>query len=164
MAVTYTGDPSATDEAAVRFEIGDTNVNAPIFQDAEIAWAILNETGTAAGSPATITNGPLYSAAARCFEVLARQLSTQADNQVGSLRTQYAKASENAAKRAAELRMKASSFYAPYVGGQSYQEKESFAQDTDKIAPLFRIRQYNNPWSGPQDALAPEDFGPPLTS
>lgn len=151
MAFTYSQDPTTSDVDAVRFEIQDTNAAAPLLQDAEVAWAILNETATPAGEPTTLTDGPLYASAARCCEVLARNLARQADVEVGSLKTTYSNAAKTFAERASELREKASGYAAPYAGGLSHSEKQSFRQDPDVVQPKFRRDEFGNPWAGPRD-------------
>jgi hypothetical protein len=160
MSWTYTGDPTASDVAAVRFEIQDTNQTAPLLQDEEIEFAIMDETGTAAQTPQVITGGPLYSSAARCCEVLARNFSMQADRILGALTETYSKMAINYANQAKELRAKASGYGAPYVGGQSESEKEGFRQNQDLPRPKFRRSQFDNSYAG----WADRDGGlPPMT-
>ena len=161
---TYSGDPSLMDKDAVRFEIQDTNASSPLFQDAEITWAILNETGTPAGAPTTMTTGNIYRASARLMETLSRLFAAQADSQVGSLKLTYSKQAAVYAERAAELRAKAIGMNAPYAGGQSISEKITAQTNTDLPLPLFTRQQDSNPWAGyPQDSpLDGEDFGPPV--
>lgn len=148
MAFNYAGDPSVSDVAAVRFEIQDTDSAAPLLTDAEVSWAILSETGTAAGEPATISQGPLFASAARCLEALARNFAAQADTETGTLKVTYSKQATTYAERAKELRSKASGYYAPYAGGQSRSEKEGWEDDDDKIGPLFRRKQFDSPYTG----------------
>jgi hypothetical protein len=145
---TYNGNPGASDVSAVRFEIQDTNASAPLLQDGEIAWAILNETSTAAATPAVLTGGPLFASAARCCEVLARQLAMQADTVEGALSQTYSAAAKNYAEQAVALRLKASGYHAPYAGGQSWSEKEGFQQDPDTVDPTFSRGEFNNPYAG----------------
>lgn len=148
MAWTYDGDPSSSDVAAVRFEVQDTDVNAQLLQDGEVSWAILQETGNAAATPAVLTQGPLFASAARCLEVIAVNLSRQADTEIGQMKVAYANAAKSAAQRAQELRTKASSFYAPYAGGLSVSEKEGWRQDTDLVRPKFRRGEFDNHFGG----------------
>jgi hypothetical protein len=162
MPFTYSGDPSSADKDAVRFEIGDTLASAPIFQDAEIDWAILNETGVTAGSPTTMTTQNVYRSGARCLEVLAGQLAAQADSTVGSLKLQYSKAAQNTTLRAKQLRDRAIGMTAPYAGGQSISEKEGFRQNDDLAVPLFTRREFDNPYAGAGGVSASwPDYGPP---
>lgn len=161
MAFTYSGDPNSADRDAVRLEIGDTNPAAPIFQDAEIAWVIVTETGLTAGTPTTLDTQNVYRSAARCFEVLAGRLSMQADSTVGSLKLQYSKAAEKTLVRARQLRDRAVGLSSPYAGGQSASEKDGWRSDTDLPAPLFSRREFDNPWAGSTNTAYWPDYGPP---
>lgn len=162
MAFTYAGDPSASDIAAVRFEIQDTNSKSPLLQDAEIGWAILQETGIVAETPAALQPGPLFSAAARCCEALARLFAAQADEQIGQLKVTYTKQADQYNTRAAELREKASSMGVPYVGGQSISEKRGFAENPDAVEPAFSRDEFDSPWTGQDQGVNQSDFGPPF--
>lgn len=72
LIVTATGSPStltydlSTDVGKVRFEIDDTDVEAPELQDAEIESALVDE-------------GTVLSASAKCCEVLARRYARAYD-------------------------------------------------------------------------------------
>lgn len=162
MAFSYSGDPSQSDKDAVRFEIGDTVASAPIFQDAEINYAILTETGFTAGAPTTLNTADVYRSSARCFEILAGRMSAQADSTVGSLKLQYSKSAQNATLRAKQLRDRAIGMNAPYAGGQSISEKEGFRQDSDLPVPLFTRREFDNPYGGAGGvSVYWPDYGPP---
>lgn len=163
MTWTYAGDPSVSDIAAVRFEIQDTNGNAPLLADAEVAYAILQETGQAASIDGVVLiDGPLYAAAARCCEVLARNLAMQADTETGTLKQTYSTAAQTYALRAAELRAKASGYNAPYAGGQSWSEKESWRQNPDTVNPSFRRDEWSNPYTGGRNNALDTAALPPL--
>lgn len=156
MSVTYTGNPAVSDVAAVRFEIGDTDLAAPLLQDEEIAWAVLSETGvTASPDGVTLVDGPFFAAAARCCEVLAVNLSRQADTEVGSLKETYSKAAQNATKSAQALRAKASGFNAPYAGGQSISEKVGFRENEDAVQPKFRRGDFDSTYISRDLGLPP---------
>jgi hypothetical protein len=159
---TYSGDPSSSDKDAVRFEISDTNPSSPLLQDGEVDWAILSETGTAAGAPTTLSTGNIYRSAARCMETLSRLFAAQADTQLGSLKLTYSQQAGTYAERAAELRAKAQGMNAPYAGGQSLSEKQAAEQDTDAVPPLFTRKEWSNPWTGAVRGFDAEDFGPPV--
>jgi hypothetical protein len=131
---TYTGDPTVSDVAAVRFEIQDTDVNAPLLQDEEIAYAILQETTVAAGTPQTIVPPYTYLAAARCLEALSRRFAAQADSEIGSLKLTYSKQAVNYATRAAEMRAKGAGGFSP----ESTQKHHR---------PAFRRDQFDTPYA-----------------
>lgn len=159
---TYSGDPSSADKDAVRFEISDTNPASPLLQDGEVEWAILSETGSAAGEPTSLSTADVYRSAARCMESVSRLFAAQADTEFGSLKTTYSKQAQTYAERAAELRAKAQGMNAPYAGGQSISEKRSNESDADLTQPLFTRREWSNPWAASPTTGRGEDFGPPV--
>lgn len=127
-----------------------------------MAWAILQETGISPETPAALQPGPLFAAAARCCEALARNFAMQADTTVGSLQSVYSKQAVTYAARAKELRSKSSNFNVPYVGGQSISEKIGWQQDTDTVPPAFRRDQFDSPYTGPFDGVDADNLGPPF--
>jgi hypothetical protein len=160
VSFSYSGDPSASDKDAVRFEIADTSSTSPLLQDEEIDWCILAETGLTAGAPTTLSSLNVYRSAARCMETLARLFAAQADTQVGQVKVTYTKQAEQYAQRAAELRAKAIGSSAPYAGGQSISEKQSFEENTDLPQPLFRRREDDNPYASGDNMGIPGLPGP----
>lgn len=155
MTFTYTFDPSDSDVQAIRFEISDTDVNAPLLQDEEIAWTILDETGVAAQTPVSITGGPLYLSAARCCETLSRRFAAQADTIIGALQLIYSKQAQTYATRAEELRAKGIGMNAPWAGGQSIGEKIAYGENHDQVQPIFTRRKFDSPYTGPGDRPGP---------
>ena len=149
MSWNYTGDPSACDVAAIRFEIQDTDSTAQLFSDEEIAYSVISETGVSVDPDAvSLQPGQLFSAAARCCEVLARNLARQANSEVGQMKTSFDTQAQTFAERAAELRAKAIGLNAPYAGGQSISEKQGWAEDCDLPQPKFRRGQFDNHYAG----------------
>lgn len=155
MTWSYSGDPSASDQDAVRFEIQDTDPGAPLFQDEEIAFTLDNE----AGPEGDRTPAGMLSAAARCCEALSRRFAMQADTVVGSLQTTYTKMAENYAERASELRERAIGIGVPFVGGQSWSAKAASRDDPDRVQPRFRRGEWENPLAGGRSGLTSADLG-----
>jgi len=95
MAFTYGGDPSASDLAAIRFLIGDTDSDDQLLQDSEINW-IHSEAGNS-----------VYQAAHDCCYTIASKFSRLATSKsVGDLSLSYsdrAKAFFELAERLLEL-------------------------------------------------------------
>jgi hypothetical protein len=156
----YSQDPANSPGDAVRFEMQDVFSNAPLVQDEEVSYALIEEAGplTAGG----YTQGQIFSAAARCCEALVRRFSMQADAEVGSLRLNYSKQAAGFAERAKELRAKAQGMHAPWAGGLSMAEKAARAQDPDTIRPMFSRDAFTNPWTGNVGGYVPDDLGPPI--
>lgn len=132
MTWTYSSDPSSSEKDAVRFEVQDTDINAQLLQDEEIAYALAQEPG-------------VLGAAARCCEALARRFAAQADTTVGSLKKTNSTAAEGYAERARELRARAvASTSAPWTGGTSITRKDGLADDDDRVQPRFHRGQFVN--------------------
>lgn len=149
MTFTYGYDPSASDVAAVRFEIQDTNPNAPFLQDEEIKWAIFEETGTTASdTKVTLTQPFLWSSAAHCMEAIARSFAMQADTELGTLSITYSKQADQYNTRAKELRLKAQGMQSPVFTAQTRSQKQTYRDDSDAIRPKFTRDEFSGPYDG----------------
>lgn len=140
----YSGDPASSPKDAVRFEVQDTNEKTAFLQDAEVVYAILTETGEEEPDARGI-----LCASARCCEVIARQLSRQADEIVGSLGATYSKSAAGFTARAKELRLIAQGSGSIAMPAISRSEKRRLRQDHDRVQPLFRRRQHQMRGFGP---------------
>ena len=103
----YSGDPASSDKDAVRFLIGDTDVDESFVTDEEINWAIAN-------------NSNVYAAAAEVAENLAAKFATNAEQiKVGPLFETYQNRSARYADVAKRLTIKAAkkSSLAPCLTG-----------------------------------------------
>lgn len=139
MTFTYI-DPALNTRDAVRCEIQDINPNAPLLEDAEIDFAIEQETNSE--SP---TSNEVLSAAARCMEILSRRFAALADRQAGTLKLTSTKRATIYAQRAAELRERTQEYHAPYAGGINRAEKRAQAQNPNRQGSIFRLKQFQNP-------------------
>jgi hypothetical protein len=139
----YSGDPASSLRDAIRFEIQDTDPQAPLLTDPEVQFCINQE---ATGDPPS--QGEMLAAAARGLEALSRRFAAQADTKVGSLETTYSKMAKGFAERAAELRRKAAGMGAPFWGGRSESEKNARAENPDRVQPAFTRDQFTTPWRG----------------
>jgi hypothetical protein len=133
---TYSGDPTASNRDAVRFEVGDTLDRDKLVSDEEIAYALAKET-------------TVLRAAARVCDHLAARFSREFDVSADDgRRDSLAQRVNNYRAKAADLRRQAASDsdYAvkPYLGGRSVSDKESQEDDTDRVAPSFRIDRWDN--------------------
>ena len=132
MAWSYGGDPGADEKDAVRFEIPDTDQAMHLVSDEEITYALTKESG-------------ILGAAALCCEVVARRFAQQADIGTGDTKLTYSKQAENLADRAKELRARAAGQGIPYAGGISQADKETQAEDEDRVQGSFNRGQFDNP-------------------
>lgn len=137
---TWTYDPSqlATSELfRVRFEIADTDANAPLLVDAEVNQAISVERNQ-------------WGAAARCCEVISRNFLRKADVRIGRGGTTltYSVAAKQYAEMATAFRKRANGMVAPWTGGTSVDDKNTLASDDSLVQPLFTKRMFSDPWTG----------------
>jgi hypothetical protein len=122
---TYSGDPARNDNDATRFLLGDTDPEDFLLQDKEIAWLVSEH-----GSP--------RSAAIHGAEGIAAKFSRLADEKVGQVSVNYKQLSENYQRLADRLRKNRDiSISAPIVGGISKSDKESVADNSDRVSPKF---------------------------
>jgi len=121
---TYDGDPTASDTAAVRFAVGDTDTTDQLLSDEEIAY-LLTEYGT------------VTAAAVSACEALAAKFARQVDRQVGNLRLSSSQRAAQFRELAATLRRRAALTATPYAGGLTYTDKDARAADTDRVKPAF---------------------------
>lgn len=146
----YSGDPNASRQDWVRFEIQDTDPNAQLLTDAEIRFCVAEEADANRPSQAE-----MLSAAARALEVLARKFAAQADETIGSLKINYSASAKGHRERAMELRVRAAGMHSVIWGGHSESQKEAEATSLDRVQPAFTRNQFTNPWKG-----APQGPGP----
>lgn len=120
----YTADPSTNPIDAVRMEIGDTDQADPQLQDEEIGY-MLSQNGT-----------PLW-AAVSCCSALAAKYARQADKRLGKTAISAGQRMQHYLDLEKLLRRRAVSMVTPYAGGMSIAERDTFANDTDKVRPAF---------------------------
>lgn len=129
-------DLATSEKDAIRLEIGDVDSNNWLLSDEEINYAITQERN-------------FWAAAARCAEMAGRALLRKADPKLGrSMQIIYSKMALQYFDQARMLRCKANGSVAPYVGGSNVSDKETIAQDSSLVAPLFTKTMMENPWVG----------------
>ncbi len=150
MSFTYDPEALATNEVyAIRLECGDTDPQNQQLQDEEISWAISQERNS-------------WAAAARCCEMISRVILRKADVKLGrNMTVAYTKMAQQYLDMARALRCKAMGTVVPYVGGMTVADKQTLAEDTSLIAPLFTKSMQENPWTGgyTSDSIGDEASG-----
>lgn len=133
MTWTYSGNPSGSDRDKVRFLISDTDTNAQLVSDEEIAWAL--------------TEGGPYKAAAIVARAIAFKYAKKANFTISKdISVSYGKIAETYSALADTLENKAGNLYAvPFAGGISINNKESYENDTDRVEPAFKRDMMNDP-------------------
>jgi len=141
----YTGNPSTSAPDAVRLLIGDvsTSTSSEIFSDGEIDYFV-----------AQYSNSELAASAALKASIGTSKSQTLAgvlSKQVGDLKIDYggkSGAHEIIIAKASQLRMLGVRKVKPYAGGISESDKDAAESDTDRVAPNFRIGQFDHPGIG----------------
>ena len=131
MSWNYSGDPSASDKDAVRFEIGDTDSEDQLMNDEELLF-VLGEEGTVLGG------------AARCCEILSRKFARQADYTLGPQSVRASQRSKAFQQLGETLRSRLIALHSGngiYVGGV---DKGEDLTDKDLRQPAFKRRLMDN--------------------
>ncbi len=133
---TYSGDPSASDDDAVRFLIGDTGPVAPettpvfLLFNEEIAYLL-------------VQYPRVLSAAAAGADALCAKFSRQVDELTGDLQRKCSQKSKQYGELADKLRKQASdpltTAPVPFAGGVSIADIQSREDDTDRFPDIFNI-------------------------
>lgn len=150
MTWTYSGDPTASSNDAVRFTIGDTNSSDQQLSDEEIGY-LLSAHGSVLGA-----------SIAACDALVARHATagTGIDRQVGDLRISGSqRAASFASMRDRLVRQQAVSAV-PLAGGISVADKQATEDDTDRPSPSFSRGQFDafdNPAPGGR-AVSDSDY------
>ena len=133
MAFTYSGNPLNSDAEHVRFLIGDTDRDNPLYTDEEIQYLV-------------ITAGDVLGAAVRAVEGVLAKLSGAIDESVGSVsisfsnqRTGYEKLYD---RLMARLAIEGA---VPYCGGISIADKQARLTDANREPTQFSVRMFNTP-------------------
>ena len=131
---TYTGDPAAISRDAVRFLVGQTSSGDEVLlADEEIAW-ILSEKGS-----------NRYYAAALCADTLAlryRHAGPQSET-IGDLSVTWGDRASEFVALGKTLRAHGNLGVAPFLGGQSLDDQQERAADTDLRQPAFGTKQFD---------------------
>ena len=151
MTWTYGGDPAASALAAIRFLTGDTDTNAQLINDEEIAWPNNQVTGSDTATTA------LYEVSYRVMIAIASKFSRLADQSVGDVMVDMFQKATNAREQAALLKQQAlreGNTPTPYAGGISVSDKEIDEENSDIVQPYFSRGQWTNSRGGANDVVA----------
>ena len=149
MAWSYSGDPSSSARSAIRFLVGDTDIDDQVVSDEEIDWVNLETSGSITSTTA------LYRAAARVTLSIAAKWSRQADQTTGDFSVKLSQKAEAARTLAEDLNRLASADLGvpvPFAGGISESDKDNRRDDLDRVEPWFVTSQFSNttdPGAGP---------------
>lgn len=135
MTWTYSGDPTATDRDAVRFYVGDTDLNDPLIEDAEIDFLLQS-------------NPEPIAAAAAAARAIASKMSRLVDEKFESIDNKFSQRASSFHALAVRLERdakKLNGFGAPVAGGIRESDVETAQNDVDRVKPAFRSGQFSYP-------------------
>ena len=137
--MTWSYDPTqlaANQVMRLRLEIQDTDETDQLLQDEEITYLATQERN-------------FWSIAARCCEVIHRNLVKKADTALGrALSVKYTIMAKQYGEMTELLRRKALGTQVPWVGGMSEADKQLYQENSDLIQPAFARNMMTNPRTG----------------
>lgn len=143
----YSGDPSSSQRDAVRFRVGDTDPNEPIFTDAELDHLVLAE-----GS----TNEASIAAAKAAVAKYARQVATSDTEDKKTKRRDFQQRLEHFQALVKELvAQRSKRTVGIFAGGLSISQKQAVECDTDRVAPAFKRTTHDNDLINPAPGWEP---------
>ena len=140
MTWTYSFNPSNSAKDEVRFYTGDTRCQDPLLHDEEIEYLLKK-----------YNNFPLNASIEACERIIA-QFSRLADESVGSVSKSFSQKAASYFKTMEMLRTRmALNGAKPFAGGISNSDKQTRANDNDRVKPVFEKHQFENyqvaPWT-----------------
>ena len=129
---TYDGDPSSSPVNEVRFYIGDTVRQRPMFTDTEIEFQISKTPN-------------LLLAGAELLEIKARQFARLANETVDGVSKNYSDLSKQMMSVAKDLRKDARRGVLPFFGGLTKTGKKTLRDDTNAVQPWSTIGLADDP-------------------
>ena len=133
--MSYSGDPSASDLDEVRFLSGDTDTDEELATDNEINYCIAEAYNN-------------VGAAVLVCEYIAAKYSREVDARVGAageLNLKLSQISEQYSLRAQDLKKRLVQYASPWAGSISIDDKQSQEDDTDRVEPMFKRDQFDDP-------------------
>lgn len=145
--MTWTYDPTniGTDTVAERLDsvrslIQDTDTNAQLLQDEEIGFYLEQ------------ASDDIYMAAAICCDTLAMKFTRYGDTSIdnGGIDANFTEVAEGYRTMAGRMRALSRKYSVggigmPVAGGISRSGMKNVYQNTDRVDPAFRQRQFRNP-------------------
>lgn len=139
---TYSGNPSLSGRDAVRFLVGDTEVNDQLLQDEEIDYL-------------TTLHGTLNHAAAEAAHAIAAKFARLMHRSIGGLSADFSAKYHQYMELAEELLRNEGRYpVGPFVSGFRRSEKELIEDDTDRETTFGRKGIHDN-----QRVYPADDYG-----
>lgn len=125
MAWTYSGDPASSPKDAVRFGIGDTDINHQLVSDEEIAYALAQNNDSV---PAAILELAI---------ALRNKFAAYVDEKTDRLSKKYSDLYDHYKSMVDQIIKDSALSAVPYAGGISKGDKLNNVNDTDNVRPKF---------------------------
>ena len=132
MSFSYTADPENSDRDAVRLLAFDTDADEYFLEDSEVDYAIAKEANVIA-------------AAAKACEIIATKFAREVALRAGAsgeLRLEMEQVFKAYMQRAQQLRQQALAYATPYAASISIDEKDAQLDDSDRVSPFFKRKQF----------------------
>ena len=123
--------PGSSSKSYVRLRIGDTTSADMLLQDEEILAVLDAETN-------------VLKAAAVCAQTIAGKFARKVDKTVGKLQISMSQTSARYSEMADDLLRESGRKAGAWAGGISVSDKEDTEADTDRVAPVFVMGQFDN--------------------
>lgn len=120
----YSGDPSTSPNDELRFILGDTDPNNPLFTDEEIQYML-------------DTAGSVYGAALLGCNSLIARYAGEVSRTIGSLSVSASDKMKHYITLRDTIKSGAARAALPYAGGISKSDKLAREEDTDRVQPFF---------------------------
>lgn len=124
MTWSYSGDPSTSEKDAVRFEIGDVDVNDQLVSDEEIQYLLTTEDS-------------IVGAAALCCDKIAARFARDVDKKIEGTSVSASQRYEHYRSLAQHLRSRLTRSGTPYSGNLHAADGESDKANSSLKQPSF---------------------------
>lgn len=143
---TYAGDPANSDKDAVRFELGDTNIDDQLVTDEEIAYALTTESNVVLRAAALLAEA-LCGFFSRDVNFKNSRLKVDAGDRAANFKALAKRLWARAGVAVSEDGRRAIAAGELFAGGLSIADKRAFANDTDLIQNVFSRGMDDHPKS-----------------
>ena len=138
MSWSYT-DPSKSDKDAVRFRLGDTEMNHQQVSNEEIAYTLADKS---ASIPATVLALAI---------ALRNKYAPYVNEKTDRVSIEYGKMYEHFKDLVTQLKRDSALTAMPYAGGISAGDKATRVDDTDRVKPKFTKDLHEHSRLGPDE-------------
>lgn len=139
MAWSYSGDPSRSDKDAVRFRLGDTDVNHQQVSDGEITYTLAEKSDSI---PSTVLALAI---------ALRNKYAPYVNEKTDRVSIEYGQMFEHFKALVKEIKRDSALTAMPFAGGISVGDKAARVDDTDRVKPKFTKDLHEHSDLGPSE-------------